>query len=128
MPLLILVAEDDLAMPLSISDCLEYCGYSVIAAEDGQQALSMVEKYHPHLLISDIRMPKKNGYDGGGGAISTNSLVTFNVVNNTFKVMIVFVNYLNTECSDIRMPKKNVMNWSKVFVNYLNTDCYQSYC
>ena len=63
MPLLILVAEDDSAMRLSISDCLEFCGYSVIAAEDGQQALSMVEKYHPHLLISDIRMPKKNGYE-----------------------------------------------------------------
>ena len=63
MPLLILVAEDDPAMRLSISDCLEFCGYSVIAAEDGQQALSMVEKYHPHMLISDIRMPKKNGYE-----------------------------------------------------------------
>ena len=63
MPLLILVAEDDPAMRLSISDCLEFCGYSVIAAEDGQQALSMLEKYHPHLLISDIRMPKKNGYE-----------------------------------------------------------------
>ena len=63
MPLLILVAEDDPAMRLSISDCLEFYGYSVIAAEDGQQALSMVEKYHPHLLISDVRMPKKNGYE-----------------------------------------------------------------
>ena len=63
MPLLILVAEDNTAMRLSISDCLEFCGYSVIAAEDGQQALSMVEKYHPHLLISDIRMPKKDGYE-----------------------------------------------------------------
>ena len=63
MPLLILVAEDDPAMRLSISDCLEFCGYSVIAAQDGQQALSMVEEYHPHLLISDIKMPKKNGYE-----------------------------------------------------------------
>jgi DNA-binding NarL/FixJ family response regulator len=63
MSLLILVAEDDPAMRLSISDCLEFCGYSVITAEDGQQALSMVEKYHPHLLISDIKMPKKNGYE-----------------------------------------------------------------
>ena len=63
MSLLILVAEDDPAMRLSISDCLELCGYSVIAAEDGQQALAMVKKYHPHLLISDVRMPKKNGYE-----------------------------------------------------------------
>ncbi|MGF1587768.1 MAG: response regulator [Pleurocapsa sp.] len=63
MPLLILVAEDDPAIRLSVSDYLELNGYSVIAAENGQQALSMVSKYHPHLLISDIKMPHKDGYE-----------------------------------------------------------------
>ncbi|MEO1670465.1 MAG: response regulator transcription factor [Cyanobacteria bacterium J06631_2] len=63
MPLLILVAEDDPAIRLSINDYLEINGYSVIAAENGQQALSMLEKYHPHLLISDIKMPHQNGYE-----------------------------------------------------------------
>ena len=63
MPLLILVAEDDLAIRLSINDYLELNGYSVITAEDGEQALSMVEKYHPHLLISDVKMPHQNGYE-----------------------------------------------------------------
>lgn len=63
MPLLILVAEDDPGIRLSVSDYLELSGYSVITAENGVQALSMVEKYHPHLLISDIKMPKKNGYE-----------------------------------------------------------------
>lgn len=63
MPLLILVAEDDSAIRLSVSDYLELNGYSVIAAENGRQALLMVEQYHPHLLISDIKMPHKNGYE-----------------------------------------------------------------
>lgn len=63
MPLLILVAEDDPAIRLSVTDYLELNGYSVIAAENGEQALSMVERYHPHLLISDIKMPHKNGYE-----------------------------------------------------------------
>ena len=63
MPLLILVAEDDPAIRLSVSDYLELNGYSVIAAENGRQALSMVEQYHPHLLISDLKMPHKNGYE-----------------------------------------------------------------
>ncbi|MEM8673079.1 MAG: DNA-binding response regulator [Cyanobacteria bacterium P01_G01_bin.67] len=63
MPLLILVAEDDPAIRLSVCDYLELNGYSVIAAENGEQALSMVEKYHPHLLISDIKMPHKDGYE-----------------------------------------------------------------
>ncbi|NJK55507.1 MAG: response regulator transcription factor [Pleurocapsa sp. SU_5_0] len=63
MPLFILVAEDDPAIRLSINDYLEFNGYSVITAENGEQALSMLEKYHPHLLISDIKMPYKNGYE-----------------------------------------------------------------
>jgi DNA-binding NarL/FixJ family response regulator len=63
MPLLILVAEDDPAIRLSINDYLELNGYSVITAENGEQALLMLEQYHPHLLISDIKMPHKNGYE-----------------------------------------------------------------
>lgn len=63
MPLLILVAEDEPAIRLSISDYLELSGYSVVAAQNGAEALSMLEKYHPHLLISDIVMPKKDGYE-----------------------------------------------------------------
>ena len=63
MPLLILVAEDDPAIRLSINDYLELHGYSVVTAENGRQALKMVEKYHPHLLISDIKMPYQDGYE-----------------------------------------------------------------
>jgi DNA-binding NarL/FixJ family response regulator len=63
MPLLILIAEDDPSIRLAVSDYLEFSGYSVIAAEDGDIALSSIEKYHPHLVISDIKMPGKNGYD-----------------------------------------------------------------
>jgi DNA-binding NarL/FixJ family response regulator len=62
MPLLILIAEDDPGIRVSVSDYLELSGYSVIAAENGVKALAMLEKYHPHLLISDVKMPKKDGY------------------------------------------------------------------
>lgn len=63
MPLLILIAEDDPGIRLSISDYLELSGYSVIAAENGKEALSMLDRYHPHLVISDIKMPEKDGYE-----------------------------------------------------------------
>ena len=63
MPLTILVADDDLGTRLSISDYLEMSGYSVIMAADGQQALAMVEAYHPHLMVTDIVMPRMNGYE-----------------------------------------------------------------
>lgn len=63
MPLTILVADDNLGTRLSVSDYLEISGYSVIAAEDGMQALSMIETYHPHILITDINMPRMDGYE-----------------------------------------------------------------
>ncbi|GAB4227168.1 MAG: response regulator transcription factor [Stanieria sp.] len=63
MPLLILIAEDDAGIRLAINDYLELSGYWVITAEDGEQALNLLEKYHPHLLISDIKMPGKDGYE-----------------------------------------------------------------
>lgn len=63
MPLQILVTDDDLTIRRLIKDCLELHGYSVILASDGQEALSLAQKYHPHLLISDIKMPYKDGYN-----------------------------------------------------------------
>ena len=63
MPLTILVADDNLGTRLSISDYLEISGYSALTAEDGQQALSMIEAYRPHVLITDINMPRMDGYE-----------------------------------------------------------------
>ncbi|WP_414565904.1 MULTISPECIES: response regulator transcription factor [unclassified Anabaena] len=63
MPLTILVVDDDLGTRLSISDYLELSGYSVITANDGQEALAMVDDYHPDLIVTDIVMPQMNGYE-----------------------------------------------------------------
>lgn len=63
MPLTILIVDDDLGTRLSISDYLELSGYSVMTADDGQQALTIVEEHHPDLIVTDIIMPRMNGYD-----------------------------------------------------------------
>lgn len=63
MPLIIVVADDDLAIRLFVSEYLEMYGYSVIAAEDGVEALECVQTYHPHLLVTDIMMPRMDGYE-----------------------------------------------------------------
>jgi DNA-binding NarL/FixJ family response regulator len=63
MTLQILVADDDLTIRTLIKECLELENYSVILADNGRQALNLAQQYHPHLLISDIKMPHKDGYD-----------------------------------------------------------------
>ncbi len=63
MPLTILVADDDLGTRLSISDYLDLSGYSVITVDNGIDALAMVEKRHPDLMVTDIMMPQMNGYE-----------------------------------------------------------------
>ncbi len=63
MPLTILVVDDDLGTRLSISDYLELSGYSVITANDGQEALATVDECHPDLIVTDIVMPRMNGYE-----------------------------------------------------------------
>jgi len=63
MPLTLLVVDDDLGTRLSISDYLEMSGYLVISAENGQEALKLVEKHQPHLIVTDIAMPEMDGFE-----------------------------------------------------------------
>jgi DNA-binding NarL/FixJ family response regulator len=63
MPLTILVVDDDPGIRVSISDYLEMAGYSVIPAQNGQDALQKVEQYQPHLIVTDVLMPQMDGYE-----------------------------------------------------------------
>ena len=53
----ILVAEDNLPNRELIREILETCGYEVIEAGDGQQALDKLEESVPDLVLLDIQMP-----------------------------------------------------------------------
>ncbi|MDY6939434.1 MAG: response regulator transcription factor [Cyanobacteriota bacterium] len=63
MPLTILVVDDDPGIRISIGDYLEMCGYSTIVAQNGREALGLVERYHPHLMVTDAIMPQMDGYE-----------------------------------------------------------------
>jgi DNA-binding NarL/FixJ family response regulator len=63
MPLTILVVDDDLGTRLSVQDYLELYGFSVFTAQDGREALSLVERSHPNLIVTDISMPQMDGYE-----------------------------------------------------------------
>jgi DNA-binding NarL/FixJ family response regulator len=63
MALTILVADDDLGTRLSIGDYLEAAGYFVVSAENGREALKLVDNYQPHLIVTDITMPQMDGWE-----------------------------------------------------------------
>ncbi len=58
----ILVAEDDIAMREIVTHKLIATGFEVKEAEDGKQALEMIEQYHPDLILLDLLMPEVDGF------------------------------------------------------------------
>ena len=58
----ILVADDTRAIRSALSILLEEEGFSVRIASDGEEAMAMYRKRRPDLMLLDIMMPKKNGY------------------------------------------------------------------
>ena len=59
----ILVAEDDKHIMTGLIDALESEGYSVIPAVDGNQAVTLLRDQRVDLVILDIMMPGKSGYE-----------------------------------------------------------------
>jgi DNA-binding response OmpR family regulator len=58
----ILVADDNAADLKDLENLLRKEGYQVIKAKDGSQAQSYAIKYLPDVIILDVTMPMKNGY------------------------------------------------------------------
>ncbi len=59
----ILVVEDEPSLIFTLRDTLESEGYDVIVSEDGEQAVELVQEHQPDLMILDIMLPGKSGYD-----------------------------------------------------------------
>ncbi|MBW1701796.1 MAG: response regulator transcription factor [Deltaproteobacteria bacterium] len=62
-PIQILVAEDDPKILTGLVDMLESEGYRAAPAIDGEQALKLFESKKFDLVLLDIMMPSKSGYD-----------------------------------------------------------------
>ncbi|MGA7401770.1 MAG: HD domain-containing phosphohydrolase [Candidatus Sulfotelmatobacter sp.] len=59
----ILVVDDNASIAALMSQLLTMRGYEVVTAGDAQQAEAEVERQAPDLILSDVRMPGKSGYD-----------------------------------------------------------------
>lgn len=59
----IIVAEDDTLLSTILVKNFQNAGFDALAAHDGVMAIDMVKSKHPDLLLLDILMPGKDGFE-----------------------------------------------------------------
>jgi DNA-binding response OmpR family regulator len=59
----ILLIDDDREMLKTLKDILEQEGYTAVTLSDPLKAESYIEKYSPDLLIIDVFMPERSGFN-----------------------------------------------------------------
>ncbi|MFV8835267.1 response regulator [Aquisalimonas sp.] len=62
MPKRILIVDDEPNIVLSLEFLMKKNGYDVETATDGEQALTAVDRQRPDLVLLDVMMPRKDGY------------------------------------------------------------------
>ena len=63
MPKEILIVDDEPSIVIPIQFLMEQQGYSVLVAENGEDALDAIYKYKPDLILLDIMLPRIDGYE-----------------------------------------------------------------
>lgn len=59
----ILIADDEPNIVISLEYLMKREGYSVTVARDGDEALAAITRERPDLVLLDVMMPKKNGFE-----------------------------------------------------------------
>ena len=59
----ILVVEDEADIRQVLCFFLRHSGYDVLDVASGEEAIEVIPEYQPHLLILDLMMPGKSGWD-----------------------------------------------------------------
>ena len=63
MPPCVLVVDDEPNIVLSFEFLLKQVGYDVRIARDGEEALASIAEFKPGLVLLDVMMPKRDGFD-----------------------------------------------------------------
>jgi len=58
----LLLVDDDPNLVLLVKDYLEFRGYEVVPAGNGNEALDVMSSFTPDLIICDVMMPEMDGY------------------------------------------------------------------
>lgn len=59
----ILIADDEPNILISLEYLMKREGYEVLLARDGQEALEVLKRERPRLVLLDVMMPKKTGFE-----------------------------------------------------------------
>ena len=59
----ILIADDEKNILISLEFLMKREGYAVFVAHDGQEAIDAISRERPDLVLLDVMMPKKTGFD-----------------------------------------------------------------
>ena len=81
----VLIADDEQNIVISIEFLMKREGFQVLIARDGEEALSKVMTERPDLILLDVMMPKKNGYEVCQSIKSDPALATTKVLMLTAK-------------------------------------------
>lgn len=59
----ILIVDDEPNIVMSLEFLMKKAGFEVAVAVDGEDALAQVARLNPDLVLLDVMMPKKSGYE-----------------------------------------------------------------
>lgn len=59
----ILIAEDEPNIVTSLEFLMRKCDYEVCVARDGEEALELAEAFVPDLVLLDVMMPRRSGFE-----------------------------------------------------------------
>lgn len=63
MPKKVLIVDDEPNILLSVEFLMQREGHEVVTARDGQEAVELLAAAKPDLMILDVMMPRKNGFE-----------------------------------------------------------------
>lgn len=60
---IVLVVDDEPMVREVLASYLTHDGFDVLEAEDGAEAIDLLDEHHPDLVLLDLMLPKRHGFD-----------------------------------------------------------------
>ncbi len=81
----ILIVDDEPNILISLEYLMKREGYEVLLARDGDEALATIRRERPALVLLDVMMPGKTGFEVCGAVRADEALATTKIVLLTAK-------------------------------------------